>query len=1466
MNTIPAVFISSTSRDLALYRDRVKDIILRMEMFPIAMEEFSPTQHHALQLCYDKVQKCDIFVGIYAHRYGYIPPSEMSYATILGDKRQSDGETGITHLEYLWALERGIPMLLFVISDKDAHGQPVVIDRTYDDEQGLERLQQFKTHIMSKHVVGSFYSPDHLASLVATGLSKQTPRPDQPIIIPPPAPDLTLIKSDEGNRIPLTDFPKTPRGDLLRKAYEYWVVGMFEVAVEESGTFDLGLGMTPQSVLRHREYGDLSLPNDTSNILPVFHLVHRRLLILGAPGSGKTFLLLQLGRELIRQAIHDERKPMPVVFNLSSWGTYPQPLDEWIISELRFTYQIPSNTARDWVVGEKLLLLLDGLDEVAEENRDACVDAINHFRAQYRSVEMAVCSRIGDYEKLTQKLDMDSAITLHPLTEPQIEAYLSHPDYEGVRTFRKQDDTLREMSKTPVLLNIMAIAYRGMGATTLTLPSDQSGERARRNHIMEEFFHKSLRNAKIASAYPPKQIRHYLGWLGARMLKYSHTVFYPELLQPDWMQKRGQRRMYELLTNLLTVLLIGGCGVAILGTWFFIPVILFALVSVYIAVSEQVDKPLSDIRLQPNSLRLSITREMLSLVGFMFLVNLIYFGGASMLFGIIGVQIAFILMVIFLANIAGIGLFIFVPAVIGGILANISGIIVASIAFIPFLMLEVQQRTTSTKPQEGIQSAIYRTLAYIGLGIISSIISILLLGWQTGIYLGLFSTIMFVAISLMQLIDHILLRYILAFSKDAPLNYKFFLTWATQNGFTRRLGAGFAFRHRYLTEFFTSLAIEELVPQVNHPDAKKRAIAVRQLGYLGEPATNLLQRSAQDSDEQVRKIAEKGLLMVQESELHRIRIESQQQNDIHAEVKAIQNLIDYFLKNNRATDAIAYQTILIDNRITDDELAWILDTNNQLFSQLRDQKQEKAILPYLDKLLGLLIGHELWESVLSIFADADEILCQNTTSAGKKERLKWLVAQVTCALRADEVSRAFDDLYRLAKEGKKESATETELMTYARNETDSEAKVAYLRNLIIYAERNGWDTLLSTAIGDLITAYNTQKDYILLAPLLEKSAEVLVKQGKSATGNDVVDAKAFAAGAWNLAGEFDKGLMVADTLLHQQGAIAPVKMLDVYQTYIYLYHDMAYFTHYRNYAQLLRDQLNLVGSELGDDARKRSLALTNLYDARMLHRTGDLEQAKELYLKSMQSYRELGDIFLVSAIYRNLASLEWVQSHDTDMVAYLEQAIDALGDSTDGDALWVRVLAQVRFADYHLHQQNWDEAQRYLDLVDAYLQAYPKHASARQEWAYRRGLLALIQGDMQTAETVLASGRMGQYQATIAILQGTLYAQLGDMAQAQIHFEFAYQELVQLRALLEGEGELFDKPDWLTLALCGLVVCGQHDKSQDVLDMCRYSMDYALQIGCTRAYWQRQFAMRLNILQVADKDNQLESVQKILYD
>ncbi|MGH8906595.1 MAG: NACHT domain-containing protein [Egibacteraceae bacterium] len=226
-----------------------------------------------------------------------------------------------------------------------------------------------------------------------------------------------------------------PRGqahdrELMRKRVRSrWIKGVLEQSLADEARIRLGLTRRldtigrPDMTIRRGGQSPKPLPAGTP-VSAVFAEAGGALLILGAPGSGKTTALLELTRDLLDQADAGDTRPMPAVFNLSSWAAQRTPLAAWLIDELHKRYDVPRSIATRWVNSGEILPLLDGLDEVAEPHRAACVEAINAFRTKHGLVPFAVCSRTEEYSALAARLRVEDAVELRPPTPGQIYDYL----------------------------------------------------------------------------------------------------------------------------------------------------------------------------------------------------------------------------------------------------------------------------------------------------------------------------------------------------------------------------------------------------------------------------------------------------------------------------------------------------------------------------------------------------------------------------------------------------------------------------------------------------------------------------------------------------------------------------------------------------------------------------------------------------------------------------------------------------------------------------------------------------------------------------------------------------------------------------------------------------------------------------------------------------------------------------------
>jgi len=359
------------------------------------------------------------------------------------------------------------------------------------------------------------------------------------------------------------------RRAMLELVRNTWVKGVLEQSLYGAAMIELGLEERADAV-EHPWDMVLQMPDRPARILSpgtrildVFDEMNQALLILGEPGSGKTTMLLELARDTISRAERGFAQPIPVVFNLSSWAEKRQPIADWLVEEMNAKYHVPKSIARPWVENNDLLLLLDGLDEVGLEYREACAKAINDFRGEYGLTPLAVCSRIADYEALTTRLKLQGAVLLQPLTPQQVEQYLDGTGTElsAVRRTLQHDTTLQELARSPLMLSIMALAYRGMLVTDLrSLDTMES----RRKHLFDAYMRQMFKRRIADQPYSPERTIQWLAWLAQEMLQHAQMVLLIERIQPDWLQKTAQQRLYAVGWSLIVSLLgWGGIGVGL---------------------------------------------------------------------------------------------------------------------------------------------------------------------------------------------------------------------------------------------------------------------------------------------------------------------------------------------------------------------------------------------------------------------------------------------------------------------------------------------------------------------------------------------------------------------------------------------------------------------------------------------------------------------------------------------------------------------------------------------------------------------------------------------------------------------------------------------------------------------------------------------------------------------------------------
>ena len=362
----------------------------------------------------------------------------------------------------------------------------------------------------------------------------------------------TIDVRSEAPLSPEEKLARRNRTNMLALVENTWIKGVLEKSIHGAAMLALELVEEAEavkrpwdSVLRVPGQKDQPLPLDME-LTQIFDEANETLLILGQPGSGKTIMLLDLCCSLIGRALEDDNQPIPVVFNLSTWSETYKTLDEWLVAELKSKYNVTKTVAEPWLKQSALCLLLDGLDEVAADQREACVQAINACRKSHDFLKLAVCSRTTDYENLSTKLELDQAISIRPLSADQIDAYLNGagPELQAVRRTLQTDPALQELVRTPLLLSILVLAYKGRVMDTLT---DLTTLEAQREHIFSVYVQTALNRRGEVVPFTDQQTCHYLIWLAHQMQQDSRTSFMIEDLQPAWLTTQREKWQYHLI-------------------------------------------------------------------------------------------------------------------------------------------------------------------------------------------------------------------------------------------------------------------------------------------------------------------------------------------------------------------------------------------------------------------------------------------------------------------------------------------------------------------------------------------------------------------------------------------------------------------------------------------------------------------------------------------------------------------------------------------------------------------------------------------------------------------------------------------------------------------------------------------------------------------------------------------------------
>ncbi len=144
------IYVSSTFADLRAHRKALSLAIRRLGHVDVAMEYYVAEDARPLDRCLRDAGSCDLFLGLYARRYGFCPPGE---------------QRSITELEFRAARAAGIDCLCFLLVQDAPWPEEYV-----EHGAGADKLAALLSELVSHYLCGFFATSDELAAIASAAI------------------------------------------------------------------------------------------------------------------------------------------------------------------------------------------------------------------------------------------------------------------------------------------------------------------------------------------------------------------------------------------------------------------------------------------------------------------------------------------------------------------------------------------------------------------------------------------------------------------------------------------------------------------------------------------------------------------------------------------------------------------------------------------------------------------------------------------------------------------------------------------------------------------------------------------------------------------------------------------------------------------------------------------------------------------------------------------------------------------------------------------------------------------------------------------------------------------------------------------------------------------------------------------------------------------------------------------------
>jgi formylglycine-generating enzyme required for sulfatase activity len=469
-NPIFRIFVSSTFIDLINYRKAVEKAINDLGQKYEGMEYMGAMDKEPTEACLDLIEKCNLFIGIYAWRYGHIPKGS---------------DFSITEQEYQHAKKINIPRLCYFV-DQDFEWKPRFIERGLAEE----KLKEFK-HMISKDVVRvMFTTAESLQYNVFRDINEW------------------LIKNIPELKLDVVKPGQDPVEVYLKAIGEKYailtMIGFKRYFAMESIYIPLTVHIDPEAKFGNSQDEKMNILLEHSlKAEDLLDLPDKVAVVLGEPGMGKSTMLHYL-------ALKESKKSnrfLPIFVKLADFCKTREPLESFLLDAVANYVNSPAmqDIVRNAIQEQQVLILLDGLDEVSREEYYNVTDRIRAFISGHQNCRTIITSRKAGFQSHQVPYRL---FEIDKLPFSEIKTFIN-------KWFEKENDLarrieannrLQELAQNPFLLSIICLIfekdhnlpqrrielYRKCTITLLTLfdekqvPKVNSFTRLLREQVLEE--------------------------------------------------------------------------------------------------------------------------------------------------------------------------------------------------------------------------------------------------------------------------------------------------------------------------------------------------------------------------------------------------------------------------------------------------------------------------------------------------------------------------------------------------------------------------------------------------------------------------------------------------------------------------------------------------------------------------------------------------------------------------------------------------------------------------------------------------------------------------------------------------------------------------------------------------------------------------------------------------------------------